>query len=153
MIWDTVNPYVFSKNGSSILKQLVVITFLIKKYLYFFSYHHLNLGSRQMTDILQATQLQRNLFKIEKKITRYSHHRTMSPFDLVLVHFLFWLYTFHVTPCGSFLFRKRDRWYLSTWCWSHFLYRNICTSLVVTLRILVHLKWQRFCKQHSFYCE
>ena len=31
----------------------------------------MNLGSLKMTEILQTTQLERNLFKIENKITRY----------------------------------------------------------------------------------
>ena len=41
-----------------------------------FSYHPLNLGSFKMTDILQTTQLERNLFKIENKITRHIQHRS-----------------------------------------------------------------------------
>ena len=60
--------FLFSKNGSPILKQLVLITFFIEKYLYL--YHPSNLGSFKMTEILQATRLERNLFKIETKITR-----------------------------------------------------------------------------------
>ena len=67
--------FLFNKNGSSILKQLVLITFFIQKYLYLFSYHPLNLGSFKMTEILQTTQLEGNLFKIESQITRYNHHR------------------------------------------------------------------------------
>ena len=63
-----------SKNGSSILKQLMLITFFIQKYLYLFSNHPLNFGSLKMAEILQTIQLERNLFKIENKITRYSHH-------------------------------------------------------------------------------
>ena len=57
------------------MKQLLLITFFIDKYLYLFSYHPLNFGSLKMTEILKATQLERNLFEIENKITRYSHHR------------------------------------------------------------------------------
>ena len=64
-----------SKNGSPILKQLMLITFFIQKYLYLFSNHPLNFGSLKMAEILQTIQLERNLFKIENKITRYSHHR------------------------------------------------------------------------------
>ena len=67
--------FLCSKNGSSILKQLVLITFFIQKYLYLFSYHPLNFGSFKMTEILQTTHLERNLFKIENKITSYSQHR------------------------------------------------------------------------------
>ena len=61
----------FSKNGSSILKQLVMITFFIQKYLYLFSYHPLNLSSFKMTEIRKQ---QRKISEIENKITRYSHH-------------------------------------------------------------------------------
>ena len=57
------------------MKQLLLITFFIDKYLYLFSYHPLNFGSLKMTEILKATQLERNLFEIENKTTRYSHHR------------------------------------------------------------------------------
>ena len=67
--------FLCSKNRSLILKQLVLITFFIQKYLYLFSYHPLNFGSLKMTEILQTKQLERNLFKIKNKITRYSHHR------------------------------------------------------------------------------
>ena len=56
-------------------KRLVLITFFIQKCLYLFSFHPLNFGSLKMTEILQTTQLERNLFKIEDKIARYSHHR------------------------------------------------------------------------------
>ena len=49
----------------------------MQKYLYLFGYHPLNLGSFKMTGILQTTQLERNLFKIEHKTTRYSHHRSV----------------------------------------------------------------------------
>ena len=70
--------FLFTKNGSSILNQLVLITFFIQKYIYLFSYNPLNLDSFKMTEILQTTQLERNLCKIENKITRYSHHRSFS---------------------------------------------------------------------------
>ena len=88
----------FGKNGSSTLKQLVVITFLIQKYLCLFSSHPLSLGSPQMKEILQTTLLKRNLFKIQNKITRYSNHRTVFSFDLVLFHFSAWLYIFDMSP-------------------------------------------------------
>ena len=70
--------FLFSENGLLILKQLVLITFFIQKYLYLFSYHCLVLVSIKMIEILQTTQLERNLLKIEKKVTRHSHHRTVS---------------------------------------------------------------------------
>ena len=55
--------------------QLVLIIFFIHKYLSLLSYQHLNPSSLKMTGILETTQLERNLFKIENKITRNSHHR------------------------------------------------------------------------------
>ena len=67
--------FLFSKNRSSILMQLVLITFFIQKYTHLLSYHPLNLGSLKMTEILNTTQLKRTLFKIENKITSYSHYR------------------------------------------------------------------------------
>ena len=90
--------FLFGKNGSSTLKQLVVITFLIQKYLCLFSSHPLSFGSPQMTETPQKTWLERNLFRIENKFTRYSNHMTVFSFDLVLVHFLVQLYIFDMTP-------------------------------------------------------
>ena len=55
--------------------QLVLITFFIQKYIYLLSYPPLNVGSLKITEILNAIQLERNLFKIENKITSYSHYR------------------------------------------------------------------------------
>ena len=49
--------FLFSKNESSLLKQLMLITFFIQKYLYLFGYQPLNLGSFKMIEILQTTQL------------------------------------------------------------------------------------------------
>ena len=67
--------FLFSKNRSSILMQLVLITFFIQKYIYLLSYPPLNVGSLKITEILNTIQLERNLFKIKNKITSYSHYR------------------------------------------------------------------------------
>ena len=99
--------FLFSENGLLILKQLVLITFFIQKYLYLLSHHCLILVSVKMIEILQTTQLEIYL-KSQKRLQDIATTE-LFPFDLVLVHFLFWLYTFHMTACGSFLFRKRDR--------------------------------------------
>ena len=79
--------FLFSKNRSLIVKQLLLMIFFKQNYLYLFSNHPLNVGSLKMIEILQTKQLERSLFESENKITRYSHHRTISSFDLVLVHF------------------------------------------------------------------
>ena len=108
-IFDTrlCESFLFGKNGSSTVKQLVVITFLVQKYLYLSSSHRLSLSlSPQMKEVLQTILLKRNLFKIQKKITRYSNHRTVFSFDLVLFHFSAWLYIFDMSPCESFLLSK-----------------------------------------------
>ena len=67
--------FLFSKNRSSILMQFVLITFFIQKYIYLLSYPPLNVGSLKITEILNTIQSERNLFKIENKITSYSHYR------------------------------------------------------------------------------
>ena len=67
--------FLLAKNGSSKLKQLVLITFLLLEFLYILSYHTSNLASSKMSDILTNTQLERKLLTIEKKITRYNHHK------------------------------------------------------------------------------
>ena len=58
-----------SNNGSSIIKQLALISFLILEYIYILSYLHCNPNSFNMYQILHATQLEKDLFKIKKKIT------------------------------------------------------------------------------------
>ena len=67
--------FLFSKNRLSILMQLVLITFFIQEYIYLLIYPPLNVGSLKITEILNTIQLERNLFKIENKITSYSHYR------------------------------------------------------------------------------
>ena len=49
--------FLFSKNISSIVEQFVFITFFILEYLYFLSYHTLNLDSFKMAEEEEATQL------------------------------------------------------------------------------------------------
>ena len=67
--------FLLAKNGSSKLKQLVLIAFLLLGYLYIVSYHPSNLASSKMAEILSNTQLVRKLLTIEKKITTYNHHK------------------------------------------------------------------------------
>ena len=67
--------FLLAKNGSSKLKQLVLIAFLLLGYLYIVSYHPSNLASSKMAEILSKTQLVRKLLTIEKKITTYNHHK------------------------------------------------------------------------------
>ena len=93
--------FLFSKKGSSIRKQFLLITFLIQKYLHLFSYHTLNVGSLEMREIFQTTQLQRKLFEIKHEL--FIHHRTVFPLILVLRHLLVQLYIFDMIPCKSFL--------------------------------------------------
>ena len=51
------------------------LSILIYAYLSKLTYTYLYFGSLKMTEVLKTTQLERNLFEIENKITRYSHHR------------------------------------------------------------------------------
>ena len=73
-----MTPYeslLLAKIGSSKVRQLVLITFLLVEYLYMHSYHPSNLVSSKMSENLTNTQLERKLLTIEKKITRYNHHK------------------------------------------------------------------------------
>ena len=69
-VHDSLWILFIQKKRSLIHKHLVLITLFIQKYLHVFSCHTSNLGSPEMTEILQTTQLERYLFKIENKITR-----------------------------------------------------------------------------------
>ena len=67
--------FLLIKNGSSNLKQLALVTFLLLQDLYILSYHPLNLTSSEIPEILTKTNLKRNLLNIERTITRYIHHK------------------------------------------------------------------------------
>ena len=67
--------FLLIKNGSSNLKQLALVPFLLLQYLYILSYHPSHLTSFEMPEILTETRLKRNLLNIERKITRYIHHK------------------------------------------------------------------------------
>ena len=64
-----------SNNGSSIIKQLALIAFFTLEYIYILSYHPWNPNSFNMDQILHTTQLEKDLLKIEKKITKYIYHK------------------------------------------------------------------------------
>ena len=64
-----------SNNGSSIIKQLALIAFFILEYIQILSYHPWNPNSFNMGQILHKTQLEKNLLKIEKKITKYNYNK------------------------------------------------------------------------------
>ena len=106
LVLHSVNPFFFCKNGSLILKQLVLILICVQKYQYLFSSNPLNLESLKQTYIHQITHFEANLFKIENKITRYSDYRSVFSFDLLLVDFLVQLSIFGMILCESFLFGK-----------------------------------------------
>ena len=67
--------FLLIKNGSSNLKQLALVPLLLLQYLYILSYHPSHLTSFEMPEILTETRLKRNLLNIERKITRYIHHK------------------------------------------------------------------------------
>ena len=67
--------FLLIKNGSSNLKQFALVPFLLLQYLYILSYHPSHLTSFEMPEILTETRLKRNLLNIERKITRYIHHK------------------------------------------------------------------------------
>ena len=50
-----------------------MIAFFILEYIYILSYHPWNPSSFNMDQILHTTQLEKNLLKIEKKITKYNY--------------------------------------------------------------------------------
>ena len=62
-------------NGSSIIKQWALIAFFILEYIYILSYHPWNPNSFNMDQILHTTQLEKDLLKVEKKITKYNYHK------------------------------------------------------------------------------
>ena len=64
-----------SNNGSSIIQQLALIAFFILEYIYILSYHPWNPNSFDMDQILHTTQLEKELLKIEKKVTKYNYHK------------------------------------------------------------------------------
>ena len=64
-----------SNNESSIIKQLPLIAFFILEYIYILSYHPWNPNSFNMDQILHTTQLEKDLLKIEKKITKYNYYK------------------------------------------------------------------------------
>ena len=64
-----------SNNGSSITKRLALIVFFILEYIYILSYHPWNPNSFNMDQILHTTQVEKDLLKIEKKITKYNYHK------------------------------------------------------------------------------
>ena len=64
-----------SNNGSSIIKQLALIGFFILEYIYILSHHPWNPNSFNMDQILHTTELEKDLLKIEKKITKYNYHK------------------------------------------------------------------------------
>ena len=53
---------------------LMVIAFFILEYIYIPSYHPWNPNSFNMDQILHTRQLEKNLSKIEKKITKHNYH-------------------------------------------------------------------------------
>ena len=59
-----------NNNGSSIIKQVALIAFFILEYIYLLSYHPWNPNSSNMDQILHTTQVEKDLSKIEKKITK-----------------------------------------------------------------------------------
>ena len=57
---------------------VIYIRYIYIIYIYIFyilSYHHLNPNSFNMDQILHTTQLEKDLLKIEKKITKYIYHK------------------------------------------------------------------------------
>ena len=63
------------KNGPWNLKQFLLVTFLLLQYLYILSFHPSNPTSFEMPEILNKIGLKRNLLNIERKKTRYIHHK------------------------------------------------------------------------------
>ena len=67
--------FLLIKNESYNLKHLLLVTFLLLLYLYILIYHSWNLPSFEIPEILIETLFKRNLLNIERKITRYIHHK------------------------------------------------------------------------------
>ena len=53
----------------------MVIAFFILEYIYIPSYHPWNPNSFKVDQILHTRQLEKNLSKIEKKITKHNYHK------------------------------------------------------------------------------
>ena len=54
---------------------MALTIFLLLEHFYILSYHPSNLASSKMSEILTNAQLEKKLLTIEKKITRYNHHK------------------------------------------------------------------------------
>ena len=118
--------FFFIKNGSSKLKQLVLVTFLLLQYLYILSYHPVNLTSFIMPEILTETRLKRNLLNIRLGVS--------SLFMLLIIIYMKYIYIY--TYIYIILY------YIYTYIYEIYKYINIYRYIYIYIwNIYIYMKY------------